>query len=168
MGGLSWKGSSGFMQVEIFSSLRGREVDTIAVTEIEEELVHHYGIVKPRSKKNKIESDFEIEDIVEKPLLDKAPSHYAVAARYVFSPIIFEAIRRTPPELGGELELTNAIKVLLKMGQTVRCVRLRKDEKRYSIDGYEEYFKTFMDFALEDEAYGYIIRQYLQRKLREI
>ena len=150
------------------SHLKHRSSCTIAVTEVEEELVHHYGMVKPKNKKNKVQSDFEIDDIVEKPPLNEAPSRYAVAARYVFSPIIFEAIRRTPPELGGELELTNAIKVLLKMGETVRCVKLRKDEKRYSIDGYEEYFKTFMDFALEDEKYGYIIRQYLQRKLREI
>ena len=150
------------------SHLSHRSSCTIAVTQVEEELVPHYGIIKPKSKHEKLAGDFEIEDIVEKPSPSDAPSRYAVTARYVFSPIIFDAIRRTPPEPGGELELTDAIKVLLQMGETVRCVKLRKDEKRYSVDGYEEYFKTFVDFALEDEKCGYMIRQYLQRKLREI
>lgn len=159
------------------ASLIGRLVDshlehgsgcTIAVTQVEEELVSHYGIVKPKKTSGSVPNDFEIEDIVEKPAPAQAPSRYAVAARYVFSPVLFEAIRRTPPQPGGELELTDAIKVLLQMGQGVRCVKLRKDESRYSVDGYEQYFKTFMDFALEDDRCGYMIRQYLQRKLREI
>jgi len=159
------------------ASLIGRLIDshvkhqsscTIAVAQVDEELVEHYGVVRPKNTQNMRQNDFEIDDIVEKPPRDQAPSRYAVAARYVFSPVVFEAIRRTPPEPGGELELTDAIRVLLKMGHRVRCVKLRKDEKRYSVGTYEEYFKAFMDFALEDERYGYIIRQYLQRKLREI
>jgi len=138
---------------------------TIIVEEVPEDEVSRHGIVSPLGK---VGAEFEISDIVEKPPLREAPSRLAAAGRYVFDPVIFEAIRRTVPERGGELELTDAIRILLKMGHRVWCVKLRPDEKRYDIGDYESYFKAFIDFAIEDEKYGYIIRDYVQRKLREI
>lgn len=138
---------------------------TIAVMEVEEEDTYRYGIVNPKGRAG---SDFEIEDIVEKPSRADAPSNLAVAARYVFSPDIFSAIDRTVPGVGGEVQLTDAIRILLKMGKKVRCVRLKADEKRYDIGNPELYFKAFVDFALMDQQYGYMVRQYLQKRLREI
>ena len=138
---------------------------TIAVVGVDEDEVHRRGIVKPKGRAG---SDFEIEDVVEKPSVTDAPSNLAVAARYVFTPEIFTAIERTVPGLGGEVQLTDAIRILLKMGKKVRCVRLKADEKRYDIGNPESYFKAFVDFALMDQQYGYMIRQYLQKKLREI
>ncbi len=138
---------------------------TIIVEEVPEDEVSRHGIVQPQGK---VGAEFEIKDIVEKPAPKEAPSRFAAAGRYVFDPVIFEAIRRTIPERGGELELTDAIKLLMKMGHRVWCVNLRPDEKRYDIGDYESYFKAFVDFAIEDDKYGYIIRDYIQKKLREI
>jgi len=105
--------------------------------------------------------------LVEKPRPEEAPTSLAIAARYIFSPAIFEAIRRTAPDRNGELQLTDSIRLLLQLGHQVRVVRLRAGERRYDIGNFESYFKAFIDFALADEKYGYLVRQYLKRKVRE-
>ena len=76
--------------------------------------VVHYGIAKPRNAASAV---FELEEVIEKPAVDEAPSELAVAARYVFSPAIFEALERTPPGKGGEIQLTDAIRLLLQEGR---------------------------------------------------
>jgi len=139
---------------------------TIAVEEVEPDEVYRYGIVKPKSG---VEpgADFDIEDLVEKPRPEVAPTSLAIAARYVFSPAVFEAIRRTAPDRNGELQLTDSIRLLIQLGYSVRAMRLRPGERRYDIGNFESYFKAFVDFAVADEKYGYLLRQYLKRKVRE-
>ncbi|HCK09862.1 MAG: hypothetical protein CME21_11225 [Gemmatimonadetes bacterium] len=137
---------------------------TIAVTKVEPDEVAQYGIVSPVGRGRK---DFAIDDIVEKPEPDKTPSRLAVAGRYIFTPDIFNAIDRTVPGDRGEIELTDAIRYLIRNGHTVRCVHLRKEEHRYDIGNPESYFRSFIDFALSDQQYGYKIRQYFQQRLRD-
>jgi UTP--glucose-1-phosphate uridylyltransferase len=139
---------------------------TIAVEEVEPDEVFRYGIVKPRAGVE-LGPDFDIEDLVEKPRPEVAPTNLAIAARYVFSPAVFEAIRRTAPDRNGELQLTDSIRLLIQLGYPVRAMRLRPGEHRYDIGNFESYFKAFVDFAVADEKYGYLLRQYLKRKVRE-
>ena len=87
------------------------------------------------------------------------------AARYVFTPGIFAAIDAIQPGLGGELWLTDAIRVLLQWGRPVRCVRLLPDERRYDIGTPGTYFRAFADFALADPEHGESFRRYLLEKL---
>lgn len=136
---------------------------TIAVVEVEPDEVSQYGIVHPTGRGR---TDFEIDDLVEKPTPEDAPSRLAVAGRYVFGPEIFTSIERTSPGYGGELELTDAIRNLIKMGHKVRCIRLKDDEHRYDIGNPESYYRAFIDFAISDQQYGYRIRQYFQQRLR--
>jgi UTP--glucose-1-phosphate uridylyltransferase len=56
----------------------------------------------------------------------------------------------------------------LLQGQTVRALRLQPSERRYDIGTFETYFKAFIDFAVADERYGYLIRQYLVWKADQI
>ena len=140
---------------------------TVAVEEVDPADVYRYGIVQPKAGADLAEA-FELEDLVEKPHTGSAPSNLAIAARYVFSPAIFEAIHRTAPDRNGELQLTDAIRLLLQLGHRVCAVRLREGERRYDIGNFESYFKAFIDFALADEKYGYMVRQYLKRRAREI
>jgi UTP--glucose-1-phosphate uridylyltransferase len=132
---------------------------TIAVEEVDADDVYRYGIVSPASEAEA----FAITDLVEKPSRESAPSRLAIAARYVFSPAIFEAIRRTPLDRQGDVQLTDAIRVLLAQGQPVWAVRLRKGERRYDIGNFETYFKAFIDFAADDEKYGYAVRHYIHQ-----
>jgi UTP--glucose-1-phosphate uridylyltransferase len=100
-------------------------------------------------------------DIIEKPDLAEAPSNLAVAARYIFTPKIFDALVRTQPGKGGEIQLTDAIKLLIEDGEKVYGVRLNGDERRYDIGNFESYFRAFTEFALADEKYGASLREYI-------
>ena len=141
---------------------RHRSVATIGVWEVPREETKKYGVVRPAGD---IGDDFAIQDIVEKPDPAEAPSCLAVAARYIFTPDIFPAIDALEPGLGGELWLTDAIRILLQGGVPVRCVRLNGVEKRYDIGMPLTYYKAFVDFALRDPEHGDDFRVYLRDKL---
>jgi UTP--glucose-1-phosphate uridylyltransferase len=95
----------------------------------------------------------------------EAPSNLAVAARYIFSPRIFDALQRTPAGKGGEIQLTDAIRLLIQEGGKVLGVQLRAGERRFDIGNYDAYFRAFVEFALADEKYGPSLREFLRRLL---
>jgi UTP--glucose-1-phosphate uridylyltransferase len=140
----------------------------IAVEQVPPEETHRYGIVSIGGAEPPAGEPAAMTDIVEKPPRGNAPSTLAVAARYVFSPVIFEALARTPPDRSGEIQLTDAIKLLIQMGQPVYAWPLRPDQRRYDIGNFESYFRTFIDFILSDERYGYLARQYIKAKAYEL
>ena len=109
-----------------------------------------------------------MKDIVEKPAVETSPSTLAVAARYVFSPVIFEMLGRTLPGKGGEIQLTDAIRLLIQQGEPVYAWPLTPDQKRYDVGNFESYFRAFIEFALADERYGYLIRKYIKTKAYEL
>ena len=125
--------------------------------------VHRYGIAKPRTDGE----FFEIEDLVEKPSRAEAASNLAIAARYVFAPAIFGAIERTAPGRGGEIQITDAIRLLMQEGGRVYGVRLRGHEHRYDIGNFQAYFRAFAEFALADETHGPALREYLETLLND-
>jgi UTP--glucose-1-phosphate uridylyltransferase len=137
-------------------------VATIGVWEVPREEASKYGIVAPLDGAS---SDFAISDIVEKPRVEDAPSGLAVAARYIFTPEIFAAIAAIKPGIGGELWLTDAIRILLEGGAKVRCVRLEPGEVRYDIGTPLTYYRAFADFALADPEFGEAFGTYLRNKL---
>src|SRR5262245_1209960 len=123
----------------------------IAFEEVPREDVVQYGIAKPRGQAGEV---FELADLVEKPAVAEAPSNLAVAARYVFGPSIFDQLEKTPPGKGGEIQLTDAVRQLLRQGGRVLGMRLRADERRFDIGNFESYFRAFVEFALTDPQYG--------------
>ena len=142
--------------------LRSGARATLAVETVRREDVQRYGIVQPTAgTPSQPTAAFEIDDLIEKPEVATAPSTLAITPRYIFDRAIFDAIGRTLPGRGGELWLTDSIAILLRQGDGVRCLPLGAGEKRYDIGNFETYFKAFIDFALADERYGYMIRQYL-------
>lgn len=135
----------------------------IAVEEVTPEETSLYGIVKPLADTRV----FQIGGLVEKPPAREAPSNLAIAARYVFSPSIFEAIRSTTLDHRGELQLTDAIQLLVERGEKVIGVRLDRSEKRYDIGNLESYFETFLEFVLTDPQYQARLRAHLKELLSE-
>lgn len=136
------------------------EHDPAAVIAFEEVPAHdvsQYGIAAPAGDGDV----FRLSDIIEKPAQDDAPSNLAVAARYIFTPQVFDALDRITPGVGGELQLTDAIRLLIQEGAPVYGVRLRADERRYDIGNFEAYFRAFVEFALADEKYGAALRDFL-------
>jgi len=140
---------------------------TIGVWEVAPEDVVKYGIVQPEGGRDDGGAEFAIEDIIEKPAVEDAPTRLAVAARYVFTNSIFDAIAKIEPGLGGELWLTDAIRHQIKSQEKVRCVRLTEQEGRYDIGTPSTYYRAFVDFALADGEHGEALKQYLKQKLAE-
>jgi UTP--glucose-1-phosphate uridylyltransferase len=135
---------------------------TIAVEHVPIERVSSYGIVHPATSVNAEGDTFPIEDVTEKPEPDEAPSNWAIAARFVFSPPIFAAIHRTKPGWGGETQLSDAIRILLRQRQKVQAVPLVSGQERHDIGNFAGYFRSFVDFALADPHYGDQVREYLE------
>jgi len=140
-----------------------QQADAVVVLEeVPREEVVHYGIARPRSGAGQV---FVLDDLVEKPSIAEAPSNLAVAARYVFSPTIFDCLERTAPGKGGEIQLTDAIRMLIQQGGKVLGVRLDPAQRRFDIGNFESYFQSFVDFALADPHYGPALRIHLERLL---
>jgi UTP--glucose-1-phosphate uridylyltransferase len=83
----------------------------------------------------------------------------------VLSPAIFEALAQTRRGKGGEIQLTDAIRSVIRNGGRAYGVRLSADERRYDIGNFEAYFEAFVSFALADPSYGSALKQYLQKAL---
>jgi UTP--glucose-1-phosphate uridylyltransferase len=140
----------------------------IAVEQVPPEETFRYGIVRIDGAEPSPGEPVALAGIVEKPSAGTAPSSLAVAARYVFGPAIFEALERTLPDRRGEIQLTDAIKLLIQQGHPVYAWRFAPDQQRYDVGNFESYFRTFIDFALQDERYGYVIRKYIKAKAYEL
>ncbi len=130
----------------------------IAFEEVPRAEVRRYGIAKPATDGEV----FEIEDLVEKPSAEEAPSTLAIAARYVLSPQVFDALATTPPGKGGEIQLTDAIRTIIRQGGKAYGVRLDASERRYDIGNFDAYFRAFVEFALADPRFGAPLRRYLE------
>jgi UTP--glucose-1-phosphate uridylyltransferase len=139
---------------------RGVADAVIAFEAVPREEVVHYGIAKPYTAAGPV---FDLADIVEKPSVAEAPSTLAVAARYVFAPRIFDLLEKTPPGKGGEIQLTDAIRMLIRRGGKVKGIRLSETERRFDIGNFESYFRAFVEFALHDPRYGAVLREYVRR-----
>ena len=134
----------------------------LALEQVQAEELHHYGVVRVRDEhKNWV----EIEDLVEKPDAQKAPSHLSIAARYLFTSEIFDCIDSTihGPRTGTR-ELTDSIRLLVQRGRRVCGVHMLPSETRYDIGDFASYFRAFCELAIGDEKYGYTFRQYLTRR----
>jgi len=131
----------------------GRSV--LALKEVARKEISSYGCVLPEAVD---ETLVRIRDIVEKPRADDAPSNLAVMGRYVFTPEIFEALERTQPGAGGEIQLTDAVGLLLKE-QTVYGYLF--EDGRYDIGDKLDYLRATVEIAIDRDDLGPEFRTFL-------
>jgi UTP--glucose-1-phosphate uridylyltransferase len=134
----------------------------IAFEDVPPEDVVHYGIAQVRREGDGF---LELDGLVEKPSADEAPSCLAVAARYVFKPVIFDFLERTAVGKGNEIQLTDAVGGLIRDGGRVLGVTLPPEERRFDIGNFPSYFRAFFEFALEDPQYGAELRDFVRQRL---
>lgn len=129
----------------------------IAVERVQKEKISTKGIIKIR------ESDGNglhlIEDLVEKPALSEAPSDLGIAGRYLLTPEIFECLKKVGPGFGGEIQLTDAIR-MLNSSQKVYGYEFKGI--RYDIGNKLDFIKTTVDFALEREDIAEKLKNYIR------
>jgi UTP--glucose-1-phosphate uridylyltransferase len=123
--------------------------------EVSKRDISMYGCIEPES----FEDDLvRILSIIEKPSPEEAPSNLAAIGRYVFTPEIFGALRRTTPGVGGEIQLTDAIN-LLAQEQAVYAYRF--EGGRYDVGNPLDYLKATVELAAEREDLGPEFRTWL-------
>jgi len=128
--------------IEIYKRF-GKSV--IALFEVDPEETKKYGIAKVKDIEDGV---YIIEDLVEKPSPEEAPSNLAIVGRYIFTPAIFEKLRKTKPGKGGEIQLTDAMKFLLE-DEAIYAYKI--DGKVYDTGNPLDYLKTVFEFAMKRE-----------------
>ena len=131
----------------------GRSV--VALKEVARHEVSSYGCAQPEPVE---EGLVRLLGLVEKPEPEDAPSNLAIMGRYVFTPEIFDALDEVEPGTGGEIQLTDAIGLLLKE-QTVYGHVF--EEGRYDIGNKLDYLRATVELALEREDLGPAFRSFL-------
>jgi UTP--glucose-1-phosphate uridylyltransferase len=131
----------------------GRSV--IALKEFPPEEISAYGVVKPEPMSDSL---VRVLDVVEKPQPAEAPSGLAVMGRYVFTPEIFDHLERVTPGVGGEIQLTDAIAMLLGE-QTVYGYRF--DNGRFDIGKKIDYLRATVELAARRDDLGPEFREFL-------
>jgi UTP--glucose-1-phosphate uridylyltransferase len=159
------EGGVPFLRQMMSLHMRLKAAAVLAVEPVEKKEVFRYGVIDPEPTRHP--GVLRIRRLVEKPTPEEAPSNLVSAARYTFSPAIFEALEQIPVGKGGELQLTDAIEWLINQGKPVYAMVLGEGQKRYDIGNFESYYKAFVDFALRDETHGQALRQYLRKLLRQ-
>lgn len=136
------------------------EASTIAVKRVNDNEVSRYGIVKPRKVAERI---YQIDDLVEKPVLKAAPSNLAIMGRYVLMPEIFDALEGTLPGKNREIQLTDALQKLL---QKHPVYAYEFEGERYDAGTLLEWLKTTVALALKDPRLGPELRDYIARLIQ--
>ncbi len=106
-----------------------------------------------------------VHGMVEKPPAAEAPSTYAAAGRYLLDVAIFDALDRITPGAGGELQLTDAVALLIDEGHPVHVVVHRGG--RHDLGNPGGYVRAFVDFALKTDDYGPDLRTWLTDRLQQ-
>lgn len=135
----------------------------LCAVEVPREEVSNYGV-------------FDIEDsdtdcvkkvrgMVEKPDADDAPSNFVATGRYLLDRAIFDALRKITPGKGGELQLTDAIELLIEAGHPVHI--LVHQGTRHDLGNPGGYIRACVDFGLKHPVYGKGLKRYITELLQE-
>jgi UTP--glucose-1-phosphate uridylyltransferase len=147
-------GTSVLSQMVEAYTKQGRSV--LAVQEVPLDQVRRYGIVAGEPAGKQL---IRVEQIVEKPSPDKAPSRMGVAGRYILTPGIFDEIRNQPTGVGGEIQLTDAIARLM---QREAVYAFQYQGKRYDCGSKEGFLEATVELALQHPQVGASFREYLK------
>ena len=142
--------------VEKYNELQGGTI--LGVQEVPHENVSKYGIIKPLKQID--EKTVAVEDFIEKPSVDEAPSNLAALGRYVLEPEIFSYLKRTKPGKGGEIQLTDAILAMKNDGEKLYAYNF--DGLRYDTGDKFGMFVANVEFGLRHEELKDKVKDYLK------
>jgi UTP--glucose-1-phosphate uridylyltransferase len=131
----------------------------VALKEVPPEDISSYGCAAVTQLEDNI---VRVEDVVEKPTQEEAPSNLAIMGRYVFGPEIFDVLAETKPGRGGEIQLTDAIKTL---GEHEPVYGWTFRDGRFDVGNKLDYLDATVELALEREDIGPAFRRFLVERL---
>lgn len=134
----------------------------IAVESVPRAKISRYGIVGGTQIDNRI---MQLTDLVEKPEREKAPSNFAIAGRYILTPQIFTALEHTQRGKSNEIQLTDALLLLLKQENIIASII---EGKRYDIGNKLDFLKTTVEFALQRREFAVQFEAFLRRTIKDL
>ena len=139
-----------------------KQASILAIQKVEGPAISAYGVIKAKEVPGSDGKLFEISDLVEKPKFQDAPSDLAVIGRYVLTPTVFETLTGLQAGAGGELQLTDGLRALLKKEKIYGFVF---DGKRHDAGDKLGFLKATVEFALKRPDLGEPFRKYLKEIL---
>jgi len=131
----------------------------VALQRVPKEEIHRYGVISGTEVDRNI---FKIRDMVEKPKASSAPSDMAIIGRYILTPDIFGFLEKTKPGKGGEIQLTDALKSMLKKKPVYGYLF---EGRRYDGGDKVGYLKATVELALKNPAIKDQFREYLLSRM---
>jgi UTP--glucose-1-phosphate uridylyltransferase len=138
------------------------QTPVVLLEKVGRDKVSRYGIVDAKQAGARI---YQVKDIIEKPSPEQAPSDLAIAGRYVLTPDVFDCLSRTGPGQGGEIQLTDALRMMLKNRP---MYGLYLDGKRCDIGNKEGFIKTNIEFALKRDDVAENLKEYIKKLAENI
>lgn len=134
----------------------------VLLEEVDRSLVSRYGVMAGKEIDDGL---YLVEDFVEKPSVEDAPSNLVIASRYVLTPDIFDCLAKTQPGKGGEIQLTDAMRMLVRS----RAMYGRRLEgRRCDIGNKEGFIKTNIEFALKHADMADEIREFILELAKKV
>ena len=146
---------------QMIASFEKRHTSILATQVVEGPDISRYGVIKGQAVKDDDEGNrtYRVLDLIEKPPYKEAPSNLAIIGRYILTPEIFDVLENTPPDSGGEIQLTNGLRKLLER-QPIHAYRF--EGKRYDAGDKLGFLKATVEFALKREDLGKEFGNYLK------
>lgn len=141
-----------------------RDASVVAVREVPVEEISSYGCIDPAPLDDPVGNLVRILGIVEKPEPADAPSNLGVMGRYVFSPEVFDALGEVKPGVGGEIQLTDAIGLMLDQSEVLGY---QFSDGRFDIGRKIDYLQATVELALERDDLGPAFAAFLRRVVTE-
>lgn len=136
-------------------------IGAIHVEEVPRERLHFYGVIdaKPANDKRWGDRLLKVNNLVEKPKTEDAPSNLVVTGRYLFPPEIFDYLRTTQPGAGGEIQLTDAMRILAQGSGLLAYIY---EGITHDAGDKLGFLKATVEFGLRNEKFGDEFRDYLR------
>jgi UTP--glucose-1-phosphate uridylyltransferase len=140
--------------IEVFEEYNA---PVLATMQVEGSAISRFGVIDAEEVAPNV---FKIKDMVEKPKFEDAPSDLAIIGRYILTPDVFDAIERTEKGAGGEIQITDAMRLMLKEGKPFYAVKL--EGNRHDAGDKLGFLIATVEFALKREDLGNDFREYLK------
>ncbi len=142
---------------QMISVFNEYKTTVLGVQEVPEAEVNKYGIIEGKWIEDRV---YKVKDLVEKPAVDEAPTNIAILGRYIISPQIFPILENTPPGKHGEIQLTDALRTLVKREAMYAYIF---EGKRYDVGDKMGFLQATVEFALKREDLKEPFLDYLRR-----
>ncbi|MBU3099910.1 MULTISPECIES: UTP--glucose-1-phosphate uridylyltransferase GalU [Clostridium] len=141
---------------QLMDCFEERNTTILGVQQVERKNVDKYGIVDGTRISDQV---YKVDNLIEKPKVDKAPSNLAILGRYIITPEIFDILDKTLPGKGGEIQLTDALKTLISQQDMYAYIF---EGRRYDVGDKLGFLEATVEFALKRDELKIPFMKYLQ------